>query len=102
MLSQTAVPRSLVVLPTYNERENIEAILAAIVGQGPDFEVLVVDDNSPDGTGQIVDRLVEAQPTRLHVMHRDGKRGLGTAYIKGFEWALAREYDYIFEMDADF
>jgi dolichol-phosphate mannosyltransferase len=102
MLSQRAVPRSLVVLPTYNERENIEAILAAVLGQGPDFEVLVVDDNSPDGTGQMVDRLVEAEPTRIHVMHRDGKRGLGTAYIEGFVWALAREYEYVFEMDADF
>src|SRR5262249_53343896 len=102
MLSQTAVPRSLVVLPTYNERENIEAILAAILGQGADFEVLVVDDNSPDGTGEMVDRLVEAQPNRIHVVHRDGKRGLGTAYIEGFVWALAHGYDYVFEMDADF
>src|SRR5262245_59884343 len=102
MLSQTAVPRSLVVLPTYNERENVEAILAAVLDQGPDFEVLVVDDNSPDGTGQMVDRLVATQPTRIHVVHRDGNRGLGTAYIEGFQWALAREYDYVFEMDADF
>jgi dolichol-phosphate mannosyltransferase len=102
MLSPTAVPRSLVVLPTYNERENIQAILSAILGQSADFEVLVVDDNSPDGTGELVDRLAEAQPTRVHVMHRDGKRGLGTAYIEGFLWALARDYDYVFEMDADF
>ena len=102
MLSGVAVARSLVVLPTYNERENIEAILAAILRQADDLEVLVVDDNSPDGTGQIVDRLSAEQPSRVHVMHRAGKQGLGTAYIQGFLWALARDYDYIFEMDADF
>jgi dolichol-phosphate mannosyltransferase len=93
--------RSLIVLPTYNERENIESIVAAILGQSPDFEVLVVDDNSPDGTGDMVDRLSAANP-RVHVMHRSEKNGLGTAYIAGFEWALARDYTYIFEMDADF
>src|SRR3981081_1203085 len=97
-----AVSRSLVVLPTYNERDNIEPIVAAILGQSPDFEVLVVDDNSPDGTGQIVDRLAQKQPGRVHAMHRAVKRGLGTAYIEGFKWALARDYDYVFEMDADF
>lgn len=102
ILLATVVPASLVVLPTYNERENIEAILPAILAQAPDLEVLVVDDNSPDGTGQIVDRLASQQPRRIHVMHRDGKLGLGTAYIEGFLWALAREYAYIFEMDADF
>jgi dolichol-phosphate mannosyltransferase len=96
------VSRSLVVLPTYNERDNIEPIVTAVLSQSPDLEVLVVDDNSPDGTGQIVDRLAEAQPRRVHVLHRAGKRGLGTAYIDGFVWALARDYDYIFEMDADF
>jgi dolichol-phosphate mannosyltransferase len=93
--------RSLIVLPTYNERENIEAIVSAIVSQSDDFDVLVVDDNSPDGTGQIVDRLAAANP-RVQVMHRAEKSGLGTAYIQGFGWALAREYAYIFEMDADF
>src|ERR1700682_3730802 len=98
----TAVSRSLVVLPTYNERENIEPIVAAILGQSGDFDVLVVDDNSPDGTGDIVDGLARRQPTRIHVIHRAGKRGLGTAYIEGFGWALARDYDYVFEMDADF
>jgi dolichol-phosphate mannosyltransferase len=96
------VSRSLVVLPTYNERENVEPMVAAILGQSADLEVLVVDDNSPDGTGQIVDRLAAVQPRRIHVMHRAGKRGLGTAYIEGFVWALARDYDYVFEMDADF
>jgi dolichol-phosphate mannosyltransferase len=93
--------RSLVVLPTYNERENIQPVLSAILGQSADIDVLVVDDNSPDGTGQIVERLSEAEP-RIHVMHRAEKRGLGTAYIEGFLWALARDYAYILEMDADF
>jgi dolichol-phosphate mannosyltransferase len=93
--------RSLVVLPTYNEKENVESIVTAILGQSDDFDVLVVDDNSPDGTGQIVDRLSETE-RRIHVMHRAEKRGLGTAYIEGFMWALAREYEYVFEMDADF
>ena len=93
--------RSVVVLPTYNERENIESIVAAILSQSDDLDVLVVDDNSPDGTGQIVDRLAQANP-RIQVMHRAEKRGLGTAYIEGFGWALARDYAYIFEMDADF
>ena len=92
---------SLVVLPTYNERDNVEAIVGAILEQSADFDVLVVDDNSPDGTGDIVERLGADEP-RVHVMHRAGKLGLGTAYIAGFEWALAREYMYVFEMDADF
>jgi dolichol-phosphate mannosyltransferase len=101
-VAKTAVSRSLVILPTYNERDNIEPIVAAILGQSADFDVLVVDDNSPDGTGEIVDHLARAQPERIHVVHRAGKRGLGTAYIEGFEWALARDYEYVFEMDADF
>jgi dolichol-phosphate mannosyltransferase len=96
------VSRSLVVLPTYNERENIEPIVRAILAQATDLEVLVVDDNSPDGTGQLAENLCLEHPSRVHVMHRAEKRGLGTAYIEGFLWALAREYDYIFEMDADF
>ncbi len=94
---------SLVVLPTYNERENLEPMVAAILAQGPDFDVLVVDDNSPDGTGAIADRLVrERGDARVHVMHRAGKRGLGTAYLAGFAWALERSYEYVFEMDCDF
>jgi dolichol-phosphate mannosyltransferase len=93
--------KSLVVLPTYNERENIEAVLAAIVRQSEDLDVLVVDDNSPDGTGQIADGLAASTP-RVHVLHRAEKQGLGTAYIQGFLWALARDYAYVFEMDADF
>ena len=109
MLVATAVPaarsddhlKSLVILPTYNERENLEAIVRAVLDQSSDFEVLVVDDGSPDGTGDIADRLAE-QDGRVHVMHRAGKLGLGTAYIQGFVHALDREYAYIFEMDADF
>jgi dolichol-phosphate mannosyltransferase len=99
-----AAHSSLIVLPTYNERDNIEPIVAAILSQSPDFQVLVVDDNSPDGTGDIAERLAAARETngRVHVMHRAEKSGLGTAYIQGFLWALARDYAYIFEMDADF
>ena len=93
--------RSVVVLPTYNERDNVEPIVSAILRQSADFDVLVVDDNSPDGTGQIVDRLADTEP-RVHAMHRAEKSGLGTAYLEGFAWALAREYEFIFEMDADF
>ena len=102
VVTATAVPRSLVVLPTYNERDNLEPIVAAILGQSAEFDVLVVDDNSPDGTGQLADHLAEVHGGRVHVLHRPGKRGLGTAYIEGFLWALARTYEFIFEMDADF
>lgn len=93
--------RTLVVLPTYNERENLSLIVPLILDQSGDIHVLIVDDNSPDGTGEIADRLAEAD-SRVHVMHRPGKQGLGRAYIAGFKWALEREYDYVFEMDADF
>lgn len=103
IVSDTAAEPALVILPTYNERENITRIVAAIVAQEPDFHVLVVDDDSPDGTGALADELASTRfPGRVHVLHRDGKRGLGTAYIAGFRWALARDYAYIFEMDADF
>jgi dolichol-phosphate mannosyltransferase len=90
------------VLPTYNERDNIDPIVTAILGQSADFQVLVVDDNSPDGTGEVAEGLAALHAGRVHVMHRPGKNGLGTAYISGFMWALERDYDYIFEMDADF
>ncbi len=94
--------RSLVILPTYNERENIERIVEAVLAQAADIDVLVVDDNSPDGTGQLADQLAATYGARVHVLHRAGKLGLGTAYIQGFLWALARAYEYMFEMDADF
>jgi dolichol-phosphate mannosyltransferase len=102
VVAATAVPRSLVVLPTYNERENVESIVTAILGQSLDFDVLVVDDNSPDGTGQLADTLAQVHLGRVHVLHRPGKQGLGTAYIEGFLWALSRAYEFVFEMDADF
>lgn len=96
------LPRSLVVLPTYNERENVEGIVSRVLDQGADFDVLIVDDGSPDGTGEIADRLAATTQGRVHALHRTGKQGLGTAYLLGFQWALERSYDTIFEMDADF
>jgi dolichol-phosphate mannosyltransferase len=93
--------KSLIVIPTYNERDNIERLVEALFGLGHELEVLIVDDNSPDGTGAIADRLAE-RDGRIHVLHRPGKLGLGSAYIRGFKFALERGYDLIFEMDADF
>ena len=93
--------RALVIVPTYNERFNIARLIPAILEQHRSLEVLVVDDASPDGTGAIVDGIV-ATDSRVHVIHRAGKMGLGTAYITGFRWALERKYDLVFEMDADF
>jgi dolichol-phosphate mannosyltransferase len=93
--------RALVVVPTYNERTNIPLLVPAILIQDPRMEVLVVDDNSPDGTGQLADDLAK-NDARVHVLHRQAKQGLGKAYIAGFKWALERGYDYVFEMDADF
>jgi dolichol-phosphate mannosyltransferase len=93
--------RALVVVPTYNERENLPQIVPAILAQDPRIEVLVVDDGSPDGTGALADGMAAADP-RVHVLHRTAKQGLGRAYLAGFAWALPKGYDYIFEMDADF
>jgi dolichol-phosphate mannosyltransferase len=93
--------RALVVIPTYNEAANLRNIVPQALAQDPRLDVLVVDDNSPDGTGGLADELVGINP-RVHVIHRAGKLGLGTAYIQGFRWALERGYDYVFEMDADF
>jgi dolichol-phosphate mannosyltransferase len=93
--------RALVIVPTYNERFNIARLIPAILAQDPSLDVLVVDDGSPDGTGAIVDGIA-ANNARVHVIHRAGKLGLGTAYIAGFRWALERKYDLVFEMDADF
>lgn len=93
---------ALVVIPTYNERDNIAGVVGALLALPADLGVLVVDDNSPDGTGGIVDEIAAREP-RVHVMHRAGKLGLGTAYIAGFKWALAStDARYVFEMDADF
>ena len=93
----------LVIIPTYNEKENIEAIINAVFALPVDFHVLVIDDCSPDGTAAIVKRMIGEQKTdRLFIVERQGKLGLGTAYIAGFKWAIEHKYDYIFEMDADF
>jgi dolichol-phosphate mannosyltransferase len=93
--------RGLVIVPTYNESENVTRIVPLILAQDPLLDVLVVDDNSPDGTGQLADGLAAAN-ARVHVLHRAGKQGLGRAYLAGFQWALERDYEFIFEMDADF
>jgi dolichol-phosphate mannosyltransferase len=93
--------RLLVVVPTYNERVNLPLVVPAILQQDPRIDVLVVDDNSPDGTGQLADEIAASTP-RVHVLHRPNKSGLGKAYLAGFQWALANRYDLIFEMDADF
>jgi len=94
------MPQTLIVVPTYNERDNVRGTAEHLLAALPGAELLFVDDNSPDGTGTVLDELAAAQP-RVHVMHRAGKLGLGTAYIEGFGWGLARGFDYLFEMDAD-
>jgi dolichol-phosphate mannosyltransferase len=91
----------LIVIPTYDEKDNVRPISEAVFGVLPDANILFVDDNSPDGTGRIVDELSARDP-RVHALHRPGKSGLGRAYIAGFKWALERGYDFVFEMDADF
>jgi dolichol-phosphate mannosyltransferase len=95
------VSDTLIIIPTYNECENVRAIAAAVFVSAPDVDLLFVDDNSPDGTGAIADEMAAADP-RVKVMHRAEKNGLGRAYIAGFKWALERHYEFIFEMDADF
>jgi dolichol-phosphate mannosyltransferase len=94
------VPGVLIVVPTYNERDNVGAISETMLAALPGVELLFVDDNSPDGTGELLDALAGKQP-RIHVLHRAGKLGLGTAYIAGFTWGLEHGFDYLFEMDAD-
>jgi dolichol-phosphate mannosyltransferase len=94
--------KKLVIIPTYNEQENIEGIIAAVFALEQDFHVLVVDDSSPDGTSDLVKKLQEKHPHHLHLSIRKVKDGLGKAYIHGFKWALQNGYNYIFEMDADF
>jgi dolichol-phosphate mannosyltransferase len=93
--------RGVVIVPTYNERENIARLIEAVLSQDPRLEVLVVDDGSPDGTGAIVRAIIARNP-RVHMLERGKKLGLGTAYLAGFRWALSNKYDYVFEMDADF
>ena len=93
---------SIVIIPTYNEKENIEKIIRRVFSYEKDFNILVVDDNSPDGTGTIVKSLMNEFPERLSILERTEKQGLGLAYIAGFKWSLQHSYEYIFEMDADF
>jgi len=92
--------KALVIIPTYNEADNVSWICESVLQQQPEVEILVADDNSPDGTGEIADKLAERDP-RIHVLHRQGKEGLGAAYRAGFAWGLARDYDVLVEMDAD-
>ena len=94
--------RKIVIIPTYNEKENIEKIIRTVFSLDGEYHILVIEDGSPDGTAQIVRRLQEEFPGRLHMIERKGKLGLGTAYITGFKWSVENGYDYIFEMDADF
>ncbi len=96
------MPDSIVIIPTYNEKENIEKIIRKVFLLPHDFHILIVDDGSPDGTGSIVKNLQQQFPKKLFLMERSGKQGLGTAYIAGFRWSIEKKYDYIFEMDADF
>ena len=93
--------KALVIIPTYNERNNVDQLLEAVLGVDERIEVLIVDDNSPDGTGELADKIADSNP-RVHVMHRKGKLGLGSAYRDGFRYALEHDYELIFEMDADF
>jgi dolichol-phosphate mannosyltransferase len=93
--------KTLVIIPTYNEKENIEAITSSVLVGHNKVDVLIIDDNSPDGTGQIADKLSH-ENQRIHVLHRQKKNGLGRAYIAGFKWVLERDYEFVFEMDADF
>lgn len=92
----------LVIIPTYNESENIERMINKVMSLQGDFNLLIVDDGSPDGTAQIVKKLQQNFPERIYILERSGKQGLGTAYIAGFKWALEHEFEYVFEMDADF
>lgn len=94
--------RKVVIIPTYNEKENISAMIDKVFSLPEPFDLLVIDDGSPDGTASIVKQRQQDFPDRLHLLERSGKQGLGTAYITGFRWALERDYDYVFEMDCDF
>jgi len=96
------VGKNLVIIPTYNEKENIQKMIEKVFSLKPDFDILIIDDGSPDGTAAIVKTLQQKFTDRLHLIQRQGKQGLGTAYIVGFKWAIEKKYDYIFEMDCDF
>ncbi len=100
-MASTAAREALVIIPTYNERENVEKMVEKVLSFGL-FDLLIIDDGSPDGTADIVRRCMERNPDNLHLLCREGKLGLGTAYLMGFRWALERGYQYVFEMDCDF
>ena len=100
-MAESPAVKALVIVPTYNEKENLPKMIEWVLVQGPHFELLVVDDGSPDGTGQIADEAAARDP-RVHVLHRPKKLGLGTAYLTGFAWALERDYTHMYEMDCDF
>ena len=102
LLHLSSMSNALVIIPTYNEIENISKMLDTVMNLNEGFDVLIVDDGSPDGTAQVVREKMDAYGGRIHLEERTGKLGLGTAYIHGFKWALARGYEYIFEMDCDF
>ena len=102
IINTVKVPNSIVIIPTYNEKENIALLIRKVFSLEGDFNILIVDDNSPDGTASIIKELVKKYENKLFLIERTGKLGLGTAYITGFKWALERHYEYIFEMDADF
>jgi dolichol-phosphate mannosyltransferase len=102
LINLNTVHQNLVLIPTYNEKENVERMIRKVFSLNTPFEILIIDDNSPDGTQAIVDRLIPEFQGRLHILKRPGKQGLGKAYLAGFHWALERTYDYIFEMDCDF
>jgi dolichol-phosphate mannosyltransferase len=99
-VTRSPIGQAVVIVPTYNERENLESVAGRVREAVPEADLLIVDDNSPDGTGELADKLAAADP-RIHVMHRAGKAGLGAAYIAGFRWALERDYGAMIEMDAD-
>ena len=95
-------PNSLIIIPTYNEKENVESMINAVLELKVKFNLLFIDDNSPDGTAELIEQAIENNPERIFLEKRAGKLGLGTAYIHGFKWAIANKYDFVFEMDCDF
>jgi dolichol-phosphate mannosyltransferase len=95
-------PNSLIIIPTYNEKENVESMINAVLELKLKFNLLFIDDNSPDGTAELIEQAMEKNPERIFLEKREGKLGLGTAYIHGFKWAIAHDYDFVFEMDCDF
>ena len=94
--------KSLIIIPTYNEKENVERMIDTVISLAKEFHVLFVDDNSPDGTADLIEKAIKKHPGRVFIEKRAGKLGLGTAYIHGFKWSMEKDYDFVFEMDCDF